>query len=82
MEQPDEQGTKEIVLFKEWPESGNIATTQYDPEQLLLQVKFKSGAVYEYKDFPMDVWVELLQAPSIGSFINKRVKDYPYKRIA
>jgi hypothetical protein len=54
--------------------SASVATVGYDEEQHLLEVEFHNGRVYRYLDVPAAVHRLLLQAPSIGEFVNKIVK--------
>ena len=40
-----------------------------------LEVEFKSGAVFQYKNVPEHVYADMMNAASIGSFFSKNVKD-------
>ena len=69
--------------FMEWPESKNVESTQYTKEEKILVVKFRSGGIYRYNNFPADQWEELLKAESVGSFINKHVRgNYTTEKIS
>ncbi len=62
-------------LSKEWPESSNIAKTEYNYEASVLEVTFKgNGKKYAYHEFSYLKWQELLLAESIGKYINNSVK--------
>lgn len=55
--------------------SSNIAATGYDPETKTLAVQFRSGkgATYHYADVPEQVYKEMCDAQSVGSYLNKNV---------
>lgn len=61
--------------------SSNIAQVGYDPETQTLEVEFHSGAVYQYFDVPQSVYDALMNAESIGGFLNSQIKGvYRYAR--
>lgn len=63
--------------------SSNIKTIAYDKSDEILQIKFKSGIVYNYYDFPYEDFVRMKRAKSKGKFLWKYVRDYyDYERIA
>jgi hypothetical protein len=59
---------------KYWPESTSVARTQYIPEENILEVEYRSGRVYHYKNFPAILFPDVVAAKSIGQFINKNIK--------
>jgi len=59
---------------KYWPESTSVARTTLIPEENILEVEFRSGKVYHYKNFPAILFPDVVAAKSIGQFINKNVK--------
>jgi len=61
--------------------SSAISSVGYDPEASVLEVEFRSGAVYDYFKVPPKVYKALLKAPSKGSFVSRRIRDrYPFER--
>lgn len=45
-------------------------------------VTFTSGAVYVYEDVPYKTYKELVEAESVGHYMNESVKyNYQYKRL-
>jgi hypothetical protein len=47
-----------------------------------LEIEFVSGNVYQYFDVPKRVYEELMDAPSIGSFFNERIRGhFRYARV-
>jgi hypothetical protein len=67
--------------FKIW-ESSTVYSTEYNADNKTLIVVFKNGTTYEYYNFQMDAWEELLKAESIGKYLNANVKGkYDYEKI-
>ncbi|HVW25650.1 MAG TPA: KTSC domain-containing protein [Polyangiaceae bacterium] len=54
--------------------SSSIASVGYDEAHHVLEIEFHNGKVYRYLDVPAAVHRLLLQAPSIGEFVNTIVK--------
>ena len=62
--------------------STTLATVAYDGIRNLLQLEFRSGAVYHYLGVPAAVHEALLGAPSKGSYFNQAIRGrYPYVRV-
>ena len=55
--------------------SSAISSVGYDERKALLEVEFRSGAVYDYLDVPPRVWKELQKADSKGRFVSRRIRD-------
>ena len=63
-------------------ESSNISAVGYDMSFGSLIVEYKSGAKYQYKEVPYEVYENLIKAESKGRFINENVKGkFEYNRI-
>jgi KTSC domain len=52
------------------------AQVGYDYEREILQIEFNSGAVYQYAAVEPEVWEDLQETDSIGSFYNREIKGY------
>lgn len=62
--------------------SSNLASVGYDPEEMVLEVAFKSGSVYRYSNVPMGVHVGLLSAGSKGKFFHQHIRNaYQFERV-
>jgi hypothetical protein len=62
--------------------SSGVRAVGYEEERKVLYVQFADGDLYEYHDVPVSDVVELLQANSIGWFVNKRIKSfYDYRKL-
>lgn len=64
-------------------DSSNIAQIGYDPNSNTLRVEFKSGGrTYDYFNVPENVFNELKNASSVGSYHARNIKNsYPYSEI-
>jgi hypothetical protein len=56
------------------PRSSHISGLAYDASQRKLFVEFKGTRLYEYRDVPDWVWVEMKGAPSKGRYLNEVIK--------
>ncbi|WP_309740536.1 MULTISPECIES: KTSC domain-containing protein [unclassified Chamaesiphon] len=52
------------------------AQVGYDYDREILQIEFNSGAVYQYSAVEPEVWEDLQETDSIGSFYNREIKGY------
>jgi hypothetical protein len=63
-------------------DSTTLATVAYDEAQELLQLEFRSRAVYLYFGVPATVHEALLGAPSKGKYFNQAIRGrFPYRPI-
>ena len=69
-------------------ESTSIAAAEYDWARQTLRVRFKAGraahrgGTYDYFDVPAAVVRDFIGAPSLGQFVNWKIKPhYRYKRV-
>lgn len=58
--------------------SSELKSIGYDPTSLVLEVEFNSGAIYEYRGVPDNVYSGLLTALSHGRYFNEYVKKAGY----
>jgi hypothetical protein len=59
-----------------------LQAAAYQPEDELLEVEFRTGAVYRYCDVPVSIYEELLQADSKGRYFNQHIRNrFPTKKI-
>jgi hypothetical protein len=63
--------------------SSNVAAIGYDESNQILYVRFLSyNALYVYKGVPAGEFDGLKNAPSIGAYLHRNIKNlYPYERI-
>jgi hypothetical protein len=55
-------------------DSSSVRAVGYDPATFELEVEFHNGRRYRYQQVPIAAYRLLLQAPSIGEFINQQIK--------
>ncbi len=64
-------------------ESNTLATVAYDDARELLQLKFRSRAIYQYFGVSVAVHEALLRAPSKGSYFNRAIRGrFPYRLVS
>ena len=54
-------------------ESSVFTASRYADEEQSLYLKFRSGAIYRYFDFPPHQYPEFLAADSKGGYFNRRI---------
>jgi hypothetical protein len=60
-------------------ESSTLSALAYDEAREILQLRFRSRAVYRYYGVPATVHEALLGAPSKGSYFNRAIRGrFPY----
>jgi hypothetical protein len=60
-------------------ESTTLATIAYDEALELLQLEFRSQAIYQYFGVPVAVYVAFSDAPSKGRYFNQVIRgSFPY----
>jgi hypothetical protein len=60
-------------------ESTTLATIAYDEALELLQLEFRSRAIYQYFGVPVAVYVAFSVAPSKGRYFNQVIRGrFPY----
>jgi hypothetical protein len=64
-------------------DSANLAFAEYDPETKALEITFKNGWKYRYKDVPHEVFNDLCSAESAGRFHAAEIKNtYAYEKVS
>ena len=62
--------------------SSNVQSIGYDEATQTLYVRFLNNALYIYKGVPSFEFDGLRDAPSVGSYLHRNIKNaYPYERI-
>lgn len=62
--------------------SSNLKWVDYDFDNHILTIGFRSGSVYEYYDVPEEIYWELLEADSKGRYFWRYIRnDFEYRRI-
>jgi len=62
--------------------SSNVAELGYDADNQIVYVSYLNGTKYIYKGVAQYEYDNLLNSPSIGSYLHRNFKNvYPYERI-
>jgi hypothetical protein len=63
-------------------QSHTLKAATYQDRSALLELEFRSGAIYRYRHVPELVFQELLSAESKGRYFNQRIRNrFPYAKI-
>jgi KTSC domain len=62
-------------------ESSAVAKIGYDAEAEEAYVEYLGGDLYAYEGVPADVFDELADAESKGTFVNTVIKEYPFREV-
>ena len=60
--------------------SSNIAAVGYDADSRELTIEFNSGDVYIYDGIDPMSYESLMQAPSVGSFFYRFIRNRSFRR--
>ncbi len=61
------------LIHIEKVDSSNVDVVCYDENNTLV-VLFLNGGLYRYANVPLDVYIELANAESVGKYLNKEIK--------
>jgi hypothetical protein len=62
--------------------SSVVAALSYRPQESTLRVVFVSGKIYDYKNVPEEVYLQMKSARSKGKYLNEYIKrNYSFKQI-
>ena len=63
-------------------ESSQVKSVGYDPDSEVLEVEFKGGTVYQYAEVTCKTYADMMNADSIGRFLNTGIKGtHEYQRL-
>jgi hypothetical protein len=63
-------------MRRRFVESMSVRSVGYSMSGRILEIEYVNGNVYQYFDVPQPTYAGLLAAPSIGNFVNTRIKPY------
>lgn len=55
-------------------ESTTLAAANYDGDRGQLRIDFRDGSRYAYSGVPVQLFLDLIAAPSKGAFFNHRIR--------
>ncbi len=63
--------------------SSEMSSVGYHPPSGILEIEFKSGAIYQYFIVPKKIYDGLIVAESKGSFFAQNIRDrFVYSRVS
>lgn len=68
-----------MYMERQYVVSSNIASIGYDPDNMVLEIEFLSGSVYQYYDVPQNIYDGLMAADSHGRFLATYIKKGGYR---
>jgi hypothetical protein len=70
------------MIVREPVASTSVASLGYDEQTETLEVEFLNGSVYQYFNVGVDLYQQMLTAPSKGQFLSTYIRNaYPYSRV-
>jgi len=62
--------------------SSNLASVGYDVSNQTLEIEFNHGGIYQYYNVTENVYTDLMNADSIGSFFSHNIRNiYPTQKV-
>lgn len=63
-------------------DSEALAATAFDPVKHQLYLRFRTGKMYRYFDFPPNLFEEFLAAESKGKYFSEHIREhFPYEEV-
>lgn len=63
--------------------SSNVEAVGYDPKECVMEVRFKGGTLYRFKDVPPESHAALIGAESIGKHFHAHVRGcFTHEKLA
>lgn len=62
------------TVWRNTPHSSNVSAVGWNRSGML--VRFQSGALYRYRGVSRQRAVAMVYAPSVGSYLNRRIKGH------
>lgn len=70
------------MVEMQYVDSSNIEAIGHDAGAQELHVRFLSGDTYVYHGVPQEIYDQLMDAPSKGSYLNRVIKEnYEYTKM-
>lgn len=66
-------------MERQYVSSSNIVSIGFDPDNMILEVEFLNGAVYQYYDVPQSIYDGLMAADSHGKYFAAYIKKGGYR---
>lgn len=66
-------------MDRQYVASSNIASIGYDSVNMILEIEFLNGSIYQYYDVPQYLYEGLMNANSHGKFFDANIKKGGYR---
>ncbi len=71
----DDDDERRAITFKK-VNSSMLRRVRYDPQKRFLDVVFRTGEKYRYKNVPPDEYNGLMNAESLGKYMQRHIIDH------
>jgi hypothetical protein len=62
--------------------SNSLRSVGYESAESILEIEFKESGIYQYLSVPVEVYQDLLAAPSKGAYFHQHIKDvFRYRKL-
>lgn len=69
-------------MVKQFVNSSNLYSVDYNPESMILEIEFLKGGTYRYFGVPISVFNALMSADSHGSYFYHNIRTkFNYKKV-
>jgi hypothetical protein len=69
-------------MLRQSVSSSNLNSIGYNPLQMVLEIQFNNGAVYQYFGVPQAEYASLMKASSHGKYFHANIQhNYRYTRV-
>ena len=69
-------------MLRQSVNSSNLSSVGYNPSQMVLEIQFNDGAVYQYFGVPQNIYTSLMNASSHGKYFYANIRDnYRYSPV-
>jgi hypothetical protein len=69
-------------MDREFVQSTNLRSVGYDAGDMILEIEFRSGGIYQYSNVPPEIYEALMLEPSKGRYFDRHIKErYRFRRV-
>lgn len=68
------------IAWTDTPDSSNVSRVFYHEATKTLCVQFHNGGLYTYLGPSEEIYMGLVHAPSVGQYLHRVIKAFPYTR--
>ena len=69
-------------MNRKYLQSSNVSAVRYQPYSGLLEIAFHDGQIYQYFKVPPQLYTDMMDAPSHGSFFKYNIRrQFTYRKL-